>query len=145
MTLIPNTLRQLAAVVFRLGLVVSLWQGPGVWGHSHHATVSTLSDHFASYHAHDSNPLAMGWHWHLSLPSPYPEDHSGGSASSSQVTAVLTSHMQVDVTSSSALVVLWVAPSVSTNGGHPAGLRLHQVRGTIALRSPQTWLCRMSC
>lgn len=56
----------LSAVVFRLLLVVSLWQGQVVWGHQHQADSSSMAEHIARYHAGDPNAWNLGWHWHLS-------------------------------------------------------------------------------
>ncbi|WP_437226225.1 hypothetical protein SH661x_004473 [Planctomicrobium sp. SH661] len=69
----------LAAVVFRLVLMTSLWQGPVVWGHSHHQTEAELADHIARFHSGVSDCRCNGWHWHCSLPDDVAPKSSGQS------------------------------------------------------------------
>lgn len=68
MTCLPFTQLPWSAVVFRLLLVVALWEGPVLWGHTHNADRSALAGHIARFHACDVDPASLGWHWHFSLP-----------------------------------------------------------------------------
>jgi len=64
------------AVVFRLLLVISLWQGPFPWMHRHTIEDPDLAPHLARFHDRDLTASDLGWHWHFS----YPE--TGGNADS---------------------------------------------------------------
>lgn len=58
----------LTAVVFRLMLAISLWEGPILWGHQHSSNSTGMATHIARCHACDESPQSLGWHWHVSLP-----------------------------------------------------------------------------
>lgn len=55
-------------VGFRLMLMVSLWQGPIIWGHDHAPVNARLAEHVARFHAGESDAWNLGWHWHVSMP-----------------------------------------------------------------------------
>lgn len=79
-----DNLLLLGRVVFRLLLVVSLWEGPVVWGHSHRVAMmgpANLTSHIASYHECDTAAADLGWHWHFSIPAT--DGDSSGSGQSS--------------------------------------------------------------
>jgi len=57
----------LSAVVFRLLLIASLWQGPIAWGHAHSPNVAGLADHIAKFHSGQLDTSCCDWHWHYSL------------------------------------------------------------------------------
>jgi hypothetical protein len=75
-----NRLRRTALIVVRLGLIVSLWQAPIPWLHSHGTDIAQiapatnateLATHLAIFHD-DVAPGSehdFGWHWHWVLPS----------------------------------------------------------------------------
>jgi len=66
-----HTTSLLSRVALRLLLVVSLWEGPVVWGHSHTSVMSpseSLVAHIAAHHACESDATHLGWHWHFSIP-----------------------------------------------------------------------------
>lgn len=68
------------SVVFRLVLIVSLWQGPIVWGHCHQHSAVGLASHLAKFHSDVSDPWTLGWHWHCTFPNdafPVSSDPSG--------------------------------------------------------------------
>ena len=57
--------RRSVSIALRLLLILSLWDGPILWGHQHSAGCSHLPEHLAKYHANDARAMELGWHWHL--------------------------------------------------------------------------------
>lgn len=71
MTSLLHTTSLLSRIALRLLLVLSLWDGPVVWGHSHATAMSrteSLAAHIAAHHACEGNAAHLGWHWHFSIP-----------------------------------------------------------------------------
>lgn len=144
--MVSLTIRLRSSAVFRLLLVVSLWDGPVLWGHVHAVGAGDLMTHLQQFHLHDPEPFGLGWHWHLSLP----EDGKPGSPGDSgknraHPPRLLTKPLQCGVDSLSA----------SSGASEPATvLRLETLapsrcrafsRLPSINNSPQLLLCRLSC
>jgi len=48
-------------------MIVSLWQGPIVWGHRHEQGDVGLANHIHKFHDESHQSSCLGWHWHCSL------------------------------------------------------------------------------
>lgn len=116
MTSLLHTTSLLSRIALRLLLVLSLWDGPVVWGHSHATAMSrteSLAAHIAVHHACEGNAAHLGWHWHFSIPESDGADPSPGKSSRRVAPSVLPA-------AESALVVtsqLADAPFGHTPGG----------------------------
>ncbi len=64
--------------LFRLACIVSLWQAPVPWVHTHAAEVD-LQEHLAAFHANADEFSTRGWHWHAVLP-PWGQTEPAGDA-----------------------------------------------------------------
>lgn len=70
-----STASRWKAALFRLACIVSLWQAPVPWVHSHAAEVG-LQEHLAAFHADADELTTLGWHWHAVLPPWGQAEHS---------------------------------------------------------------------
>jgi hypothetical protein len=141
-----------AAVGFRLLLLVSLWQGPIIWGHDHAVTDLHLAEHVARFHVSESDSWKLGWHWHFSIPESRqptsPEDTGrhqeplkvmpvcGYAASLSGIGASGSNHAVP------LLLLLPLSPTAMRPSIVPHDSCLHRFRSS---RLTQLLLCRMSC
>jgi hypothetical protein len=134
------------STVFRWLLVVSLWEGPVLWGHVHAVGEAGLGAHLQRCHLHDADPFGLGWHWHLSWPEP-------GDSETSHKTAQSTAHPPRLLTKPlQGAGHEWAGPSavaVPTPWVSPGPLALGHGRASGSLLpagiSPQILLCRLSC
>lgn len=138
----------LASISFRLLLVVSLWEGPVLWGHTHTNATPGLAFHIGRLHSGDPAAMNMDWHWHLSVPDRNGDEQSERKLpTQSQPTLVRISAELAGFASSSLS-----APATLTVGwGSIAACLQPQFmsRGACSTNtlnsSPQQMLCRMSC
>ena len=148
MSIMTSQRSPLAAICFRLLLVMSLWQGPILWGHQHTPDSGVSTAHIARFHGNRSDAWSLSWHWHLSL-----LERSGDESSEkAEETRLPFSQIVMNEAGcafshgpsieSTAIKETW---SIPANVPH----RSSGARGFLATycpaHSPQQILCRLSC
>lgn len=143
----------LTSACLRLLLVISLWQGPIIWGHKHHGSGEELANHIVRFHGQELTPREMGWHWHCSMPADlFSKSTSDTNRDSLPLSRDMLRPMLpsngVDACYSSSLVYLnslqlgILAPSLFTM--RPSDIA-RDIPKLDPARSPQSILCRMHC
>lgn len=137
-----------ATVCFRLLLVMSLWQGPVLWGHQHTPESGVSTTHIAQFHGNQSDAWNLSWHWHFSRLDP------SGNASSEQSDETRLPFSQIVVNEAGCALALggtiasvaieavrWLPANVPHTGSGVHGF----LATYCPAHSPQQVLCRMSC
>lgn len=150
-TFLLNPHRSLS-IALRVLLIVSLWEGPVLWGHHHSPGFIGLSEHLEQFHPglETRSPPQSEWHWHLSWPES-PEPCEEGRKESTPRSRNLTAATSI-VTAHSWSVQLSICVGDVSFIGHPEPRRifsLQEDRAFLATYCPahsmQQLLCRMSC
>lgn len=153
----PRTLlnRSWSAVVFRLLLIFSLWQGPFPLLHRHDIGEPGLTSHLSRYHAGQSADIDLGWHWHLYFPETGDPNRPADSQEPSplRLPRVLTSDVSFSTLTALSSHALG---GQELSGALTSSKVTHRCEVTLSRRHnylttfdsahvPQEILCRMSC
>ena len=139
----------LANVVFRLALMMSLWEGPVLWGHSHAGDCSSsLIGHVTRLHGGDCDPLCLGWHWHFSVRDLEEHGSSGRPQHRRPSPTALSGCVECPVARLDAISLdnILLHDCLDCSELQPYDLPSYSVSHLFSeSRSRQCVLCRMSC